>query len=105
MGKASKDTVAMVNEVFEQIRLYGLNEERAYFLQKCVQASIREKDIPYAMKVSKTAKNLIQKVMQYEFDGYKNEFWTIAETCRANNVSYEWANIMWEFFRLEAQHI
>lgn len=98
-----RDIELAVNDLIHKVQKDGMSENCASLFVNCVESAILvEKDVEYALKISKYAKQILNKQIIKETT---TDIFGVSEVCRQNNASYTYANFFWTIMRLEAPYL
>uniref|UniRef100_A0AAU8B5P2 Terminase n=1 Tax=Dulem virus 39 TaxID=3145757 RepID=A0AAU8B5P2_9CAUD len=98
---ASKEIISAVNSYENYISAHGIDEQVIEAYCQATQAAFGEKDIPYALTVSATAKELIEQFVLKMTGG---TVWELEKYSFANKTQYDIVNKFYDVLLLEAQN-
>ena len=100
---ASKHLIDAVNSYENYINAYGIDEQVIDAYIQAVKTAYSDKnDIKYALKISKQAKNVIEK---YVLDSTGGTIWDLDSYCNINKVSYDILGKYYEILKSESPHL
>ena len=100
---ASQNLINTINNYENYISENGIDEQIIdAYSQAASVAILNEKDIPFGLKISARAKELIEKFVLEKTDG---DIWYLESYCKQNDVSYEILNQYYDILKLEAPHL